>query len=80
MDWLLELAFGVLFSYTFVRDTKYGHHANEPFSVTLQAGQCYQLQSDFYQDFSVTTRKETILYRATSTGKVTKGTAFLQVG
>ncbi len=33
MDWLLELAFGVLFSYTFVRDTKYGHHANEPFSV-----------------------------------------------
>jgi len=33
-------------------DTKYGHHANEPFSVTLQAGQCYQLQSSFYQNFN----------------------------
>lgn len=33
-------------------DTKHGHHANEPFSVTLQAGQCYQLQSAFYQNFN----------------------------
>ena len=33
-------------------DTKYGHYANEPFSVTLQAGQCYQLQSSFYQNFN----------------------------
>lgn len=33
-------------------NTKYGHHANEPFSVTLQAGQCYQLQSACYQNFN----------------------------
>ena len=33
-------------------DTKYGHHVNEPFSVTLQAGQCYQLQSVNYQSFT----------------------------
>ena len=33
-------------------DTKYGHHANELFSVTLLAGQCYQLQAAFYQNFS----------------------------
>ena len=33
-------------------DTKYGHYANEPFSVTLQAGQCYQLQSSFYQNLT----------------------------
>ena len=33
-------------------DTKHGHHANEPFSVTLQAGQCYQLQSVNYQNFT----------------------------
>jgi hypothetical protein len=33
-------------------DTKYGHHAYEPFSVTLQAGQCYQLQSAYHQNFS----------------------------
>ena len=32
-------------------DTKNGHHAHEPFSVTLQAGQCYQLQSAFYGSF-----------------------------
>jgi hypothetical protein len=46
-------------------DTKYGHHANEPFSVTLQAGQCYQLQSANYQNFngsrvSVRNRKQKI--------------------
>lgn len=46
-------------------DTKYGHHANEPFSVTLQAGQCYQLQSANYQNFngsrvSVRNRKQKV--------------------
>ena len=33
-------------------DTKHGHHVNEPFSVALQAGQCYQLQSVNYQSFT----------------------------
>ena len=33
-------------------DTKHGHHANESFSVTLQTGQCYQLQSVNYQNFT----------------------------
>lgn len=51
---VVALADNTIVDFLLSCDTKYGHHANEPFSVTLQAGQCYQLQSDFYQDFSGT--------------------------
>lgn len=46
-------------------DTKHGHFANDPFSVTLQEGECYQLQAANNQCFngsrvSVRNRKQRV--------------------
>ena len=46
-------------------DTKHGHFANHPFSVTLQEGECYQLQAANNQCFngsrvSVRNRKQSV--------------------
>jgi hypothetical protein len=46
-------------------DTKHGHFANDPFSVTLQEGECYQLQAANNQCFngsrvSVRNRKQNV--------------------
>ena len=37
---------------TLTSNSANGHYANEPFSVTLQSGECYQIQSTGHSDFT----------------------------